>query len=253
MRGDHSTAQHRAEQRETPQLPLTRSCWHSSALHNTTHTVYLSNVDCRSPWEREEVMPSCPLHRLNHREDKHSCCLPPSTQWRHWDQRIGYSDNMVPDNTTYRANTCVWMKHLTSPPVEPGHHHSRNNAASVCISYRRRHFALSGHPLLYSCRVRFSPLYFIQMLSLHSPTLVAWLHVRSQRQPIASFLLRIDADTGRGDPHLLLPVSAGIREGNSPPPPIHWALTPPRVPLLPHSLTHSHWHLHKRWRLAERF
>lgn len=140
-----------------------------------------------------------------------------------------------------------------APPVEPGHHHSRNNAASVCISYRRRHFALSGHPLLYSCRVRLSPLYFIQMLSLHSPTLVAWLHVRSQRQPIASFLLRIDADTRRGDPHLLLPVSAGIREGNSPPPPIHWALTPPRVPLLPHSLTHSHWHLHKRWRLAERF
>lgn len=127
----------------------------------------------------------------------------------------------------------------TPPPVEPGHHHSRNNAASVCISYRRRHFALSGHPLLYSCRVRLSPLYFIQMLSLHSPTIVAWLHVRSQRQPIASFLLRIDADTGRGDPHLLLPVSAGIREGNSPPPhslSAHSA-SGPSPPSLTHSLT----------------
>ena len=240
MRGgpQHSTAQSRAEGN-----PTTSTDYHVRTPQPcTVYTVHHSNMDCRSP---SEVMPSRPLHRMNQKENKHSCRLPHSAQWRHCDQRIGYSDNMVPGNTAHRANTCVWMKNLNHPPLsEPSHHNSRNSKASVCIPYRRRHFALSGHPLLYSCTVRVAPLYFIQMLAQHSPALVAWLHVCSRRQPIASFLLRIDADTGRGDPHLLLLVSAGIREGNPPPPqhthpPAPPSFTERSLRLGSHSLTHT--------------
>lgn len=87
----------------------------------------------------------------------------------------------------------------------------------MCISYRKRHFALSVHPLLYSCGVCLSPVWISQMLCLHCPALVTWLHVRIRGQRIAS-LLRIDAKQRRQETHTSFPVSAGTHPRRQLPP-----------------------------------
>lgn len=154
------------------------------------------------------------------------------------------------------ANTRVWIKHLATLYNQMANTgltkqrsfliHNQKIQPTILISYRKRHFALSGHPLLYPCRVRLSPVWIIiQMLSLHSPALGDMIaHVRIQRQPIASLLRCKDWETETHTSLLWAQARDTVREGNT-----------------PHSLsalsasgpTHSHWHLHKRWRLAERF
>lgn len=103
-------------------------------------------------------------------------------------------------------------------------------SVKICISYRKRHFALSGPPLLYSCRVLLSPVWIIQMLSLHSLALVTWLHVRIRSRPLLSSEKMQTLDTRI---HTSFSVSARIHRGNTPP---YTHTSPP----LPFSPSHPH-------------
>lgn len=116
------------------------------------------------------------------------------------------------------------------------------NTQYMLISYHKEHFALSGHPLLYSSVVSCAYMDYSDTLGTRSRArdMVARL------RPKAAGFLRRDVSTRHGNAQI---VSARFHKGNSP----HPNPSPSTLPTagLIMGPTHLHFHLHKRWRPAE--
>lgn len=137
-------------------------------------------------------------------------------EWRNCEQRIGWY-------------LITEREQLTAKDLNKGAETSQ--IWQMFAPYRKRHFALSGHPSLQSSAVRVWPVWIIQMLSWHSPALVTWLHPKGSLSLLCSGYMQT-AERGPTPPYYCERTHTRPWRQLPPSPSASFSKSsPPRVPL----------------------